>query len=95
MYARNNSGPSTLHYGTPDFTLTSFDNCPSTLTLCVRPKRNSLVHTTTFESTTKAAIFVSSTSFKLVRYLRLPQEQSLLYFALVFIFLYFQVMFIL
>ena len=59
-WARNRRGPNTLPCGTPDVTLTSSDSCPPTLTLCVRPKRNSLIHTTTLESTPEFAILVSS-----------------------------------
>jgi hypothetical protein len=44
MYARNSSGPSTLPCGTPDVTVTSSDNCPPAQTLCIRLKRNSLIH---------------------------------------------------
>jgi hypothetical protein len=44
LYARNNIGPSTLPCGTPDVTVTSSGNCPPTLTLCVRPNRDSLAH---------------------------------------------------
>jgi hypothetical protein len=61
-YARNSRGPNTLPCGTADVALTSSDSCPPTLTLWVRPKRNSLVHITTLESTPDAAIFVSSRS---------------------------------
>ena len=41
-YTRNSSGPKTLPCGTPEVTLISLDSCPPTLTLCVRPTRNSL-----------------------------------------------------
>jgi hypothetical protein len=46
-------GPSTLPCGTPD----------ATVTLCVRPRRNSLIHATTLESTLEAAIFVNRRSW--------------------------------
>ena len=62
-YARNSRGPNTLPCGTPEVTLTSSDNCPSTLTLCERPKRNPCTHKTTLKSTPVAAIFVSSLSY--------------------------------
>ena len=45
--ATNSTGPNTLPCGTPQVTLNSSDNCPSTLTLCERPKRVSFTHTTT------------------------------------------------
>ena len=73
--ATNSTGPNTLPCGTPQVTLNSSDNCPSTLTLCERPKRISFTHTTTerpntncftptttLKSTQFAAIFVSSLS---------------------------------
>ena len=49
-----------LPCGTPEVTLASSDSCPSILTLCERPKRNSFTQTTTLKSTPAAAIFVSS-----------------------------------
>src|SRR5215469_773975 len=61
-YARNRRGSNTLPCGTPDVTLTSSDKRPPTLTLCVRPKRNSLTHATTLETTPEVAIFISSRS---------------------------------
>jgi len=54
-------GPSS----TPVITRTHSDNCPPTLTLCQRPKSNSLNHTITLES--EAAIFVSSRSPEIIR----------------------------
>ena len=59
-YTRNGCGHKTLPCGEPEVTLTSLDRCPPTLTLCARPTRNSLIQTTTIESTSKAASFVSS-----------------------------------
>ena len=56
----NRRGPNTLPCGTPEVTLTSLDICPPTLTLCVRPKRKSLIHTTTLESTPEFAILFSN-----------------------------------
>jgi hypothetical protein len=61
-YASKSSGPSTLRCSAAVVTLTSSDNCCPTLTLCVRLKKNSFIHTTTLVSTPKAAIFVSSRS---------------------------------
>jgi hypothetical protein len=54
-YPRNSSGPKTLPCGTPEVTLTSLDSCPSTLTIFLRPTRNSLTQMTTFESTPEAS----------------------------------------
>jgi hypothetical protein len=62
-YARKRSGFTKLACCTTDVTPTSSDNCPSSLTRCERPKRNSLIHTTIFESTPEPAIFVSSQSY--------------------------------
>jgi len=57
------SGPNTLPYGIPDVTLTSSDNCPLTVTLCERPRRNTLAHTSTLESNPEAAFFISNQSY--------------------------------
>jgi hypothetical protein len=62
-YATNNSGPRKLPCGSPVVTLTSSNNCPPSRTLCVRPSRNSLIHTTALGSTPEAAIFLSSRSW--------------------------------
>jgi hypothetical protein len=62
-YSRKRSGSTTLPFCTPDVTPTYSDNCPPTLNLCERPTRNSLIHTSTFESTPEPAIFVSSQSY--------------------------------
>ena len=62
-YTRKRSGSTTLPCCTPDVTPTSSDNCPPTITLYERPKRNFLIHTTTFESTPKPAVFISSQSY--------------------------------
>jgi hypothetical protein len=62
-YTINGIGPKTVPCGTPEVTLTSLDSCPPTLTLCVRPTRNSLTQTTTLESTPGADSFVSSRSW--------------------------------
>lgn len=48
---------------TPDITPTSSDKHPPTLTLCIWPKRNSLIHTSTLESTSEDTIFVISQSW--------------------------------
>jgi hypothetical protein len=62
-FARNSSGPRTLPCGTPDVTLTSSDNCPPTLTLCVLPRRNSPIHTTTSSPPARPQYFVSNRSW--------------------------------
>ena len=49
-YTINSSGYKTLPCGTPEVTLTSLGSGPPTLTLCVRPTRNSLTQTATLES---------------------------------------------
>ncbi len=35
IYSRNNNGPRTVPYGTPDFAGTGLDVVPSTTTVCV------------------------------------------------------------
>jgi len=57
-YTTNSSGPKTLPCGTPGVTLTTLDSCPPTLTLCVRPRRNSLT-----QRTPEADSFVSNRSW--------------------------------
>jgi hypothetical protein len=61
-YVRNRKGLNKLSCATPDITQTSCVNCPPTLTLCVRLKRNFLTHATTIESTPEFPIFISSRS---------------------------------
>jgi hypothetical protein len=58
----NSSGSSTLPCGTPDITLSSSGNCPPILTLCLWPKMNCLIHTSSLEAT----IFRSSWSIIIV-----------------------------
>ena len=62
-YTRNSSGPKMLPCGTPDVILLSLDSCPPTLTLYVRPARNSRTQTTTLKSTPEVASFISSRSW--------------------------------
>jgi hypothetical protein len=59
-YARNRIEFNTLSCGTPDVTLSSSDNCPP---LCERRNGNFLTHTTTIESNSEAANFISSRSY--------------------------------
>jgi hypothetical protein len=66
-YTKNSRGPKTLLCSTPEVTLTSLDSSPPTLTLYVRPTRNSLTQTTTLKSTPEAASFVSSRSWGISR----------------------------
>ena len=58
-YTRNSNGPKTLTCVTSEVTLTYLDSFPPTLTLSVRPTRNSPTQMTTLESTPEAASFIS------------------------------------
>ena len=50
-YTRKCSGPKTLSCSTTEVILTSLESYLPTLTLCLRPERNSFAHTTTLETT--------------------------------------------
>ena len=43
MYARNNIGPSTVPWGTPEVTSTEMDDVPSNATVCVLSERKTFI----------------------------------------------------
>ena len=48
MYTRNNRGPRTVPWGTPDVTRLVFDDFPSRMTVCSRCDRNYAIHPRVF-----------------------------------------------
>ena len=60
MFLQKSFTSGVLPCSTPEVTLTSFDSCPPTVTLCIWPTRNSLTQRTTLESTPEVTCFVSS-----------------------------------
>ena len=48
MYTRNNRGPRTVPWDTPDMTGLVSDDCPSRMTVCSRCDRNDAIHPKVF-----------------------------------------------